>query len=137
MIRTHYVQLLNDVQAYIFRYLTDTSMSCFKFYFTASGHYLYLLETSNRPSYSARVQTPFMKTAGICLQLFYYMVGKSHADDPGTIAIYARMESLDGSWVVIQAKDSWAHMEFPLVWHHLHVHVYTSGADRGQQEQIP
>ncbi len=54
------------------------------------GHFMSLVESSVRKSYSARLKTPFFNTTGKCLMLAYRFLG--HAD--GILTVISRSEDL-------------------------------------------
>ena len=46
------------------------------------GHYANLMSTNSRPGYEARLQTPYINTTGMCLELFYQSESSSNVDRP-------------------------------------------------------
>ena len=83
-----------------------------KFSHTGSGHYLSLLNTNSRPNMAASVTTPFIKTNGMCLQLFYVFLGSGEAvlsinlirEDLSQLQLYKVSVTITDAAVVAQAR---------------------------------
>ena len=48
--------------------------------YSETGSYFYLLETSRRPLYDARLLVPFMDTTDKCLMFFYEIFGDANGN---------------------------------------------------------
>ena len=67
----------------------------------ASGHYVNLLLTELRPGYSARIQSSYINTTGMCLELFYWLqvngtnTGTVMSSSMATVSVIVVNEELD------------------------------------------
>jgi len=63
----------------------------FLFIVVARGHYANMLSTDTRIDYLARLQTPYMDTTGMCIELFYQLKSTAVVNKPA-IKIFAVSE---------------------------------------------